>query len=584
MSSIPRQYFTAVALTVLGFAIPATRAAEPTLPADLALIPADADQFASMRLARLWTSDAFESYRAMVGPHVKEIEEMFGFQPQQIDRLSVFSRGEDTIILVSTTQPANRNTVLAVYATDAPERRVAGKVCFRNEEEWTGVVFLDERTVAFGPVDAVEAFARAAAVKEGPQSSTLRLAAEHDLVIRVPGQGKNGLQAVAGPVLAVLPQLKPVFLAESAVLIADTKPAGTAGTAEELQLRTTFHYGTSVGARDAAQAYRRAAVGELKKWVEDWTSSEPSLREELNPGAAAARLAIRTAQREVRLTREGQDLTAAVVLPARDVGTEALSHCFCSWCATASPRVGSDPHLENLAKAVLAYHKDKGHLPPHALYAKDGKTPLLSWRVLVLPYLGDEGKKLYGQFELDKPWDSEHNIRLVRKMPRLFGGPGTFGGEVGVGTATTEYQLLVGPGTLFEGRKGRPLSDATDGPANTILIAQAFQRVPWTKPQDLVYAPDRPLPRMGNRQGWVSSLTVAFGDGQQRTLVAPGHAQQTENGKHVWKPTEKFDETPLRALITRAGGEKVDRDAVKSNLLPFVAPGGEELQLELPKP
>ena len=48
---------------------------------------------------------------------------------------------------------------------------------------------------------------------------------------------------------------------------------------------------------------------------------------------------------------------------------------------------------------------------------KDGK-PLLSWRVLILPYV--EQEDLYKQFHLDEPWDSEHNKKLIEKMPAVY--------------------------------------------------------------------------------------------------------------------------------------------------------------------
>ena len=47
---------------------------------------------------------------------------------------------------------------------------------------------------------------------------------------------------------------------------------------------------------------------------------------------------------------------------------------------------------------------------------------LLSWRVFLLPYLGEEA--LYKQFRLNEPWDSPHNRTLVDKMPAVFADVG----------------------------------------------------------------------------------------------------------------------------------------------------------------
>ena len=76
---------------------------------------------------------------------------------------------------------------------------------------------------------------------------------------------------------------------------------------------------------------------------------------------------------------------------------------------------------KNLQVIVRGLHTyadvNNGHLPPPASVDKKG-TRLLSWRVLILPYIGEE--KLHEQFHLDEPWDSKHNKELLAKMPEVF--------------------------------------------------------------------------------------------------------------------------------------------------------------------
>src|SRR4051794_10739862 len=77
--------------------------------------------------------------------------------------------------------------------------------------------------------------------------------------------------------------------------------------------------------------------------------------------------------------------------------------------------------ITSLKQFALAFHNhnaDQGRLPPARVYDKDGR-PLYSWRVLILPYLGE--KKLYEEFRLDEPWDGPHNKKLLAKMPEVFG-------------------------------------------------------------------------------------------------------------------------------------------------------------------
>jgi hypothetical protein len=164
------------------------------------------------------------------------------------------------------------------------------------------------------------------------------------------------------------------------------------------------------------------------------------------------------------------------------------------------------------------------------VYGKDG-TPLLSWRVLVLPYL--EQKELYHQFHLDEAWDSPHNRMLLERMPEIYAPPGTKARRVP--PHHTVLHVFVGPGTAFDDPKGRRLEDFSDGTANTLLVVEAGQPVPWTKPEELIYRPDAPLPF----PDWL------FHDGF-RFLMADGLVRFLK---------KEANEATLRALITRNGAD-----------------------------
>src|SRR5262245_9623204 len=127
-----------------------------------------------------------------------------------------------------------------------------------------------------------------------------------------------------------------------------------------------------------------------------------------------------------------------------------------------------------LALAMHNYKADHTYFPPAAIY-EDGK-PLLSWRVALLSVV-DKG--LYQQFKLDEPWDSKHNMKLLEKMPAVYGTHGT----------ETFYQVFTGPDTAFDGMKGLEDRDFTDGNETTVLIVEGGTAVPWTKPADLEWWP-----------------------------------------------------------------------------------------------
>ena len=52
------------------------------------------------------------------------------------------------------------------------------------------------------------------------------------------------------------------------------------------------------------------------------------------------------------------------------------------------------------------------------------------------------------------------------------------------------------PGGPF-GKMGLRFIDISTVTSETILFAEGAKPVPWTKPEDLVIAPDRPLPALG---------------------------------------------------------------------------------------
>jgi hypothetical protein len=67
----------------------------------------------------------------------------------------------------------------------------------------------------------------------------------------------------------------------------------------------------------------------------------------------------------------------------------------------------------------------------------------------------------------------------------------------------TPYQVFVGPGTPWagDGRTGpRYPASFLDGTSNTILLAEAVAKVPWTKPVDMPLRPGlSPLRLVGSK-------------------------------------------------------------------------------------
>lgn len=546
--------------------LPPGRAAPVPAPSPgMDLIPADTPFLFSVRLADLWNSDCCRGLRAFVQQQGEEAEAelsgmLTGLHPRDVERLTVFSRDGGSVAIFTSPRRMDRTKFLEMLSANAVERTVAGRMCYRVEESWKTVVFLDERTAVLGTTDVLESLLTAPPSRRGPQEETLRkLGGKHTLVLGVTSEGEDGMQAFVKEFGAQIKELEPLARATHGLLTLDVEKE----VRGELVLRYDSPAHTDAAGKSLDQL-RKLCLEQIDSLVE--TTGSPAEGEEASPlkdGLRVGLPSLRKGLRGLRIERENRELRASLQMPSGEIGTLAVNLMFQSYVTGCLPwAVKSDPSLKPLAAALLAYHADKGVLPPAAHCDRDGK-PLLSWRVLILPYLGDEGEALFKQFKLGEAWDGPNNIKLVRKMPKVFAGKDEDE------KATTRYQVFTGKGTLFDGPEGRSLKDTKDGPANTILLTEGFRRVPWTKPEDLLFVANRPLPPLNT--GFVPALgvAVAFADGETRTFRGPGKTEM-KNGRLVWSATPDFDETPFKGFVTPAGGEAVDRD--RSPLTQLVQP------------
>jgi hypothetical protein len=204
-------------------------------------------------------------------------------------------------------------------------------------------------------------------------------------------------------------------------------------------------------------------------------------------------------------------------------------------------RLFDQSNLEQIIAAIQSYHDSFGKYPKAVIRDKDGK-PLYSWRVLIAPFL--EQREITEEFHREEAWDSPHNLRFLEKMPRQFASVYSYP-TVG----KTHYQVFVGPGTAFE-KDGLWRGDFPDGLENTLFVIEAPHAVPWTKPVDLAYGPDKPLPSLEAHHG----LPVFFG---RRVLYRlPCCIAAFGDGK-VYPLQLPMDDELLRGYITRNGGEHI---------------------------
>lgn len=134
--------------------------------------------------------------------------------------------------------------------------------------------------------------------------------------------------------------------------------------------------------------------------------------------------------------------------------------------------------LTRIGAAIQQYHADHGAYPP-AFVADVNGQPMHSWRVLLLPYLGE--RRLYEDYDLHEPWDGPHNRLLVSRKPAVYALPGE-----APGSPDTAFAAVVGPLCFFRGREFSRQEDI-ESLSETAVAGETLASIPWTKPEDIPY-------------------------------------------------------------------------------------------------
>jgi hypothetical protein len=246
-----------------------------------------------------------------------------------------------------------------------------------------------------------------------------------------------------------------------------------------------------------------------------------------------------------RRTETGIEVVSHQTLPGVNVGATlpvaaGLLLPAIQSAREAARRSQAANNLKQIGLAMHNYHDVFKGLPPSYSADKDGK-PLLSWRVHVLPFI--EQQPLYEQFHLDEPWDSEHNRKLIERMPPVYRSPNSRAepGKTNYLGVRGKDKVFVEPKKDAPGRwpLGTSFREILDGTSNTIMVVEVNDQAAaiWTKPDD--FEPDEQNPLQGLLGLRPGGFQVGFCDGSVRFVAA------------------SIAPNVLKAMFTKAGGEIV---------------------------
>jgi hypothetical protein len=511
----------------------AEEARDKALPSDLALVPQQAVGLGSVRVADLWQHEAVARLQRKKGKELKAVlspvENVLGVSSlADIERFTMVVTLDErsqplSLFFVKTLKPYDRDKLLEALG---PTRRTV-EVGDREYHVGRGyaVHLIDRQTFVLAPAaeEGIRKLLDDPKSREaGPLGKALALAAgKHSVVLALnpgafPDEVRNNWPEKEA-------QFRPLIDMHLGMLVLDLDKQVRG------QLQLAFpDEGKATKGVPAVKALLLLTQGGLEQTSQRLSKRPRDIRN-FTTMLNLAQGMLKEAKVQQKGEVVGVELAAEV---DRDSVVGAIVESIRE-VQLAAARMQSSNNLKQIGLAMHNYHDVNGSFPPAAIYSAEGK-PLLSWRVLVLPYLGRND--LYQQFKLDEPWDSKHNKKLLAKMPAVF--KPTVAGKAK--PYHTFLQVLVGKGTVFEGKRGIQIRQIIDGTSNTIMVVEGSKAVPWTKPQDIPFDPTKAPPRLGG----------IFPDGFNATFC--------DGSVHFIRNTIK--PATLRLLIQRNDGMPVPRD------------------------
>ena len=152
-------------------------------------------------------------------------------------------------------------------------------------------------------------------------------------------------------------------------------------------------------------------------------------------------------------------------------------------------------HMFRISRAFYDYYKERGSFPP-AFVVDESGAAVHSWRVLLLPYLGET--KLYEKYDFSEPWNGPRNSLLASRIPECYKCPLDNGKCASVYEMVFNYRyhdlqanylLISGSTSAFRDGIAPTLAEFPDGARRTLLLVESSAKGRnWMEPVDTTIA------------------------------------------------------------------------------------------------
>ncbi len=430
------------------------------------------------------------------------------FEKQIADQIGVRPSNLESVTVVMPEMPEDGHDVPPVMIMMVAETPIPKQMLFRKplreSPDHPGYYIVEDRLLAHFPDPKILVLLHPSLLERyqggyardrtaWPLNADLAKASqEHTLYAKL-NPGKLPVEARKG---REVERFLPLFEAKSAVLAIDLR-----GKEFNIGLTGTF---PNAQAASAAESTAKSLLAEAASEV---ASAFKAPRQAADPGPFEPLLKeAHRALKDATVTVSGSELSVATRYKA-EFNVGEIVKAAVEKVRVAAARSQAMNHLKQIGLAIHNYASasaDGTRIPVFG-FGKNGEQvrtqigpkgdpiynpkPLLSWRVAILPYI--EQGPLYNQFKLDEPWDSEHNKKLIDKMPKIY-APITKSAKPGM----THLQQVIGPQCMLPGRFN--FGNMPDGTSNTIAVIEAAEPVIWTKPDDVYFSEmkfDAPPPK-----------------------------------------------------------------------------------------